>query len=285
MEPLPDLSSYLETRKTPGTVAFALLGSHARGDAGPHSDVDILRFVDDNHREEEARTSLIGTVGAAVRAGGSSAAAGQPQARKWLVVHSTITPSQVESWFSDPGQVVNIMAGLRDGRALWDPDGVFAGIQKRARQFRWTQAHQEKADRLASKELVGWIEEAHKGLEGLLRNDTGRLLNARFGLSWGLAWVMRLHFGVLSASDNTFYDDVIGAVGPESNWSLLLQRSFGASSSGCSPSLREEVQAGLLLYCETFTLLEKALDQDEHILVEATVARIRNSLDEEIVSD
>ncbi len=279
MERLPDLSSHIDEWTTPETVAFALLGSYARGDAGPHSDVDIARFVNDDKREEEARSILIDDGGSAERAGDRKARQGQRWSRQWLVVHSTITPSQVESWFTEPGQAVNIIVGLRDGLGLWDPDGVFAAIQERARQFEWTPTLREKADRLASKELVGWIEEAHKGLEGLQRNDTGRLLNARFGLSWGLAWVMRLHLGVLSASDNTFYDDVIGAVGPESRWASLLQRAFGTAAGGESLSLREEVWAGLLLYCETFTLLEEALPQDDHPLIAATADRIRRALE------
>ncbi len=279
MELPPELSSHIEAWTTPETVAFALLGSYARGDAGLHSDVDIARFVDDDKQEEEARSFLIGNGGAEERAGDCKAKPGQRRARQWLVVRSTITPSQVESWFTEPGQAVNIIVGLRDGLALWDPDGVFAAVQERARQFEWTPTHQEKADCLASKELVGWIEEAHKGLEGLRRNDTGRLLNARFGLSWGLAWVMRLHLGVLSASDNMFYDDLIGAVGPESRWASLLQRAFGTAAGGGSLSLREEVLAGLLLYCETFTLLEEALPQDDHPLIAATAARIRRALD------
>ena len=139
----------------------------------------------------------------------------------------------------------------------------------------------KRLTRLAGKELVGWIEEAHKGLEGLRRNDIGRLLNARFGLSWGLAWVMRLHRGVLSTSDNTFYDDVTSVVGTDSRWARLLRRAFGTATGEetCSLSLREEVESGLLLYCETFALLEKALPPDDYILIEATVQRIRSELE------
>ena len=198
-----------------------------------------------------------------------------------LVVQSTVTPSQVESWFSDPGQALNIIFGLREGRALWDPNGKFADIQQRAEEFRWTPALQERADQLAGKELVGWIEEAHKGLEGLRRNDTGRLLNARFGLSWGLAWVMRLHKGVFATSDNTFFSDVIDAVGPETRWARLLHRAFGVAvgNEEDSFSLLEEVTSGLLLYCETFSLLKEALPRDDFALIEATAERIRRELE------
>lgn len=273
-----ELPSCLEDWKTAETVAFALLGSYARGDAGPHSDVDIVRFVNDDKHDEEARSFLVGgTGGSGIRDGDARS----PNcARNWLVVRNTVTPRQIESWFTEPGQAINIIVGLRDGRALWDPNGVFSAIQQRAREFKWTKVHQEKADRLAGKELVGWIEEAHKGLEGLRRNDVGRLLNARFGLSWGLAWVMRLHFGVFTTSDNTFLDDVISVVGPERRWAQLLRQAFGTASGGEEGlfSLREEVESGLLLYCETFELLKEALPQDDFPLVKATVQRISSEL-------
>ena len=279
-----ELSAYLEDWKTEYTVAFALLGSYARGDAGPHSDLDIVRFVDDDKHEADARSFLIGTGEGGTRRHENARALHKP--RHLLVVRSTVTPSQVESWFSEPGQAINIIVGLRDGCALWDPNGMFAAIQQRAKEFRWTPALQERADQLAGKELVGWIEEAHKGLEGLRRNDTGRLLNARFGLSWGLAWVMRLHRGVFATSDNTFFNDVISAVGPETRWAGLLHRAFGIAVGGedDSLSLREEVTSGLLLYCETFSILKKALPQDDFALIEATVTRIRRELECEVLA-
>ncbi len=279
MELPPELSSYLEVWTTPHTVAFALLGSFARGDAGAFSDVDVVRFVNDDKHDAEAQSFLIGGEECRPTGGEPPPLLSIPLHR--LVVRSTITPSQVESWFTEPGQALGIIDGLRRGKELWDPDQVFASIQQRAHRFEWTPEHQEKADQLAGKELVGWIEEAHKGLEGLRRNDTGRLLNARFGLSWGLSWVMRLHKGVLTTSDNSFYDDVINAVGPESRWAWLLRRAFGTvnQGDGGSPSLRAEVQSGLLLYCETFELLKDALPRQDYALISATVRLIQTELE------
>ena len=275
----PELPACLEAWKTGATVAFALLGSYARGDAGPFSDVDVVRFVNDDKQEEEAQSFLIG--GEEGRPTGGEPPHDLSTPHHWLVVRSTITPSQVESWFTEPGQALGIIDGLRRGKALWDPDQVFESIQQRAHRFEWTPEHQEKADQLAGKELVGWIEEAHKGLEGLRRNDTGRLLNARFGLSWGLSWVMRLHRGVLTTSDNTFYDDVINAVGPESRWAWLLRRAFGTvnQGEGGSLSLREVVHSGLLLYCETFEILKESLPRQDYALISATVLLIQTELE------
>lgn len=257
------LEAKLEEWTSPGTVAFALLGSYARGDAGPFSDVDVVRFLATDDAPGHDADSLTALVD------------GQ------LVVCSTATPAKVEDWFSQPGQALNVVAGLRVGLPLWDPQGVFGRVQQRARAFAWTDALQAKADEMAGAELVGWIEEAHKGLEGLRRNDSGRLLNAHFGLSWGLVWVMRLHRGVLCDSDNSFFDDVRRAVGLNSEWSRLLALAFGVTPTGDpggSP-LRRQVRAGLALYCETAQQLAHALPPDGRALVEATVQRIRQGLD------
>ncbi len=278
-----DLAPHIEAWRTDASVAFALLGSYARGDAGYFSDVDVVHFVDDDGLAEDSRSFLIERTAGGGRAGPSRGCANS----SCLVVRSTATPGQVESWFSEPGQAVNFVAGLREGRPLWDPQGAFGAIRERARRFAWTPALQEKASRLAGQEMVGWIEEVHKGLEGLRRDDTGRLLNARFGLSWGLAWAVRLQRGVLCASDNAFFDDVIDAVGAESEWARLLRRAFGVAcgdSSACC-SLREMVRDGLLLYCETYELLKGSIPGEHSALIEATVRCIRTELGGRFATD
>ena len=91
---------------------------------------------------------------------------------------------------------------------------------------------------------------------------------------------MRVQRGVLSASDNAFFEDVIAAAGPASNWARQLRRVFGLTVGGsldCS-SLHEEVRAGLRLYCETFDLLREAIPRRDFPLIEATVNRIRMEL-------
>ena len=243
---------------SPRPQAIALLGSYARNDAGPFSDVDLL-FLLRADAPKPARTSFL--------------------IDGFLVVVNAVTPEQIDGWFTEPEQAVNVVAALRDAIPLQDADGLFAAMQRRARAFTWTAEMQAKADRYASREMVGWIEEAHKGLEGLRRNDVGRLLNARFGLSWGLAGLMRVQRGILGNSDNSFYDDVRASLGQESRCSRLLATVFGAATSGsASSSLHEEVIAGLRLYCETARLLADVLQADDRPLIEATVARIEQNV-------
>jgi len=253
-----DLADFLGGWQWTAPQAIALLGSYARGDAGPFSDVDLHFLLPAGAPPPERNSFLVDG---------------------YLVTVNAVTPEQIDGWFTEPEQAVNVMAAIRDAIPLQDPDGLFAAIQRRANAFVWTDELQAKADRYASHELVGLIEESHKGLEGLCRNDTGRLLNARFGLSWLLARLMRVQRGILGNSDNSFYDDVRQALGVESRWSALLSNAFGAALAGNGLlSLREEVMAGLQLYCETARLLDDILQAEDRPLIEATVTRIEQEL-------
>ena len=244
----------------PDVRAIALMGSHARGDAGPYSDVDLVRFVAAGAGElEGAGSHLIDGL---------------------LVVVSNVTPDAVERWFTQAAEAVTVVGGLRQAQPLLDREGVFAAIQARAHAFVWTPDLQAQANAGASEAMVGWIEEAHKGLEGLRRQDPGRMLNGLFGLTFGLSRVMQLQRGVLLTGDNGFYNEVAQAVGPDSPWAQLRAVAFGVGEvHGRPPSLRERVVAGLGLYVATAELLGDAILPEHRPLIDATVQRINNSVE------
>lgn len=258
------VSALIERFDRPDVTAIVLMGSHARGNAGPYSDVDLARFISEsNGHKAEAQSYLIDGC---------------------LVVVSDISPATVERWFSVPEEASNYIGGLCSARPLIDRDNSFARIQARARSFDWDAAMQQKADAWASRQMVGWIEEVHKGLEGLRRNDVGRLLNARHGCSWGLSRVVQVQRGILLSSDNTFYDEPAEAVGWDSEWVRLRRIAFGiAVENEAAPSLREQVMAGLRLYALTAEMLEGILQPEDRSLVAETVHLIRRALSEAAV--
>jgi hypothetical protein len=252
---LMDLAAAFDAR---GIVAVALAGSYARNEAGPYSDVDLIRFVAGAAKPQDDGSHLI---------------------HGRLVVVSSLTSAEVEATFTAPEVTCNMLAGLRTARPLIDRDGAFARISGRAARFRWDAAMQARADRYAGEQLVGWIEEVHKGLEGLRRNDIGRLLNARFGLSWGLSGVVKVQRGVLLSGDNGAWDEINRAVGEGTHWVRLRAQAFGISGAdGRVPSLQDQVRAGLALYVETVQLMEDALPMPQREMVLATVMRIKQSL-------
>ena len=247
----PDFEGLAGRFRSPGIKAIALMGSFARGDAGEFSDVDLVRFLEDEPKAPpEASTHVV-------------------EGR--LIVVSNVPPSAVEKTFTEPEAVTLFMSGLRTGRPLWDPDGYFAELQRRAREFVWDDAMQRKADAYASREMVGWAEEVHKGLEGLRIGDVGRLLNARFGLCWGLPTVMRVQRGIMISGDNGSYTEVMSAMGEGSEWSRLCRMTFGLETEA---GYAEEVKACLSLYVFTARLLEKVIGPKDRDVIDHAVSRI-----------
>src|SRR5690242_1913514 len=129
MNPLASLDSLLGRLDGRGVRALALMGSHARGEAGPYSDVDVVRFLHDGER--------------------NAAGAGSYLHEGHLVVVSDVAPTQVEQWFSEPKAAVNTIVGLRHLQPLWDPTGYVAALQARAEAFVWDATLQERANRWA----------------------------------------------------------------------------------------------------------------------------------------
>jgi hypothetical protein len=254
-----DLAALATRFDAPGVMALVLAGSLGRGEAGPFSDVDLVRLY-------RGETPPAGD--------GSHLIDGR------LVTVRSWTVAAVEALFAQPDQLCTYLVGLRSAPALIDREGTWAALQTRARAFVWDEAIQAQANCWAAEQLVGWIEEVHKGLEGLRRHDTGRLLNARFGLSWGLSNVVKVQRGVLMASgDNGIWCELNRALGEGSRWVRLRAAAFGVDDgSGRPPTLPDQVRAGLALYIETVALMEEALPEPAHSMILGTVGRIRDEL-------
>lgn len=260
MNVFPNFDLLTEKLDGPGVEAIVLMGSYARGTAGPFSDIDLVRFIAADNVDFSLRD-------------GSYLLDG------FLVNVSTINPQELEEWFSRPEVAVNVISGIRTAYALLDRSQRFTAIQHRAQTFTWDADMQQKANHWASHQMVGWIEEVHKGLEGLRRKDIGRMLNARFGCSWGLSRVIGVYKGVLLSGDNGFYDEISIAVGLDSEWVRLRRIAFGIEGQdGTPPTLQEQVVAGLQLYVVTSKLLNQILEPNDAILIEHTVMLIESEL-------
>jgi hypothetical protein len=89
---------------------------------------------------------------------------------------------------------------------------------------------------------------------------------------------MQVQRGVLTASDNAFFDAVGAALADQPEWLRLRRVAFGIDDGGQTPTLAEQVRAGLRLYVLTAELLEPVLHPDDRPIIHHTVAQIRGSL-------
>ena len=244
----------------PDICACVLMGSRARKDNGRFSDIDILMICDSAHEKpshESVKNVLMDNMLASI---------------------STRTQEEIESWFQNPVLATETIQGLRDAKILYDPKGIFHAIQGKANNFRWSEQLQEKANDFAGEQLVGWAEEVYKGIEGIIRDDHGRLLNARFGLSWGLAGIMRVYKGLLVTSDNTFLSQLLNAKDIDISWRANLRNAFGISDEGISLTLSDQVIHGLKLYAQTYEIIKKAIKEKHREIVIHTVGLIEEFL-------
>ncbi len=240
---------------TPDVYAVLLVGSHARGDAGEFSDVDLKLLLRNGARSVAPATHLIDGL---------------------LVTVGGVTPDEVEEWFTNPASSVIAIQGVRDACMLFDPDGAGVQVQQRAHTFIWDAAMQTKANAWVSAEMVGWIEEVYKGLEGLRRHDIGRMLNARHGFSWGLSRVAQVYLGVLFSSDNGIHAELTSYVSVK--WASLRDAAFGiCNSDGAAISLEEQIVAGLELYVETARIVDHVIRPEHRALVDHAIAAITRS--------
>lgn len=104
------------------------------------------------------------------------------------------------------------------------------------------------------------------------RDDPGRLLAARFGLSWGLSRVMVVHERLLLDSEDAMHAALAERLGAASRWMRLRHVAFGLPVEGAATGLAGQVRAGLRLYRDTAERVAPLFDEAQRALV-ATVTR------------
>lgn len=243
--------------------ALGLTGSYARGQAGAYSDVDLLRFVAQEPQSEREHYRLWQVDGR-------------------LVSVSTTTLATKRAELMRPQTVIWAVGGLRQMRILADRAGALAALVAEARAFTWTPALRAAAAEHASETLADLAEEAQKALGARERGDESAMLYAALGLQQLVIRAALVARGVLLDSENEWFDAALRLEPPNSRWQRLLRVVVGydAPPAGSAPA-RGRAEAALWLYVEATRLLADTLTAEDAALVAATVARIRDALDQE----
>jgi len=240
------------------TIALALTGSHARGEATPYSDVDLLRFVAVPPEKETERYSLKYWGG-------------------YLISVSTTTIAAKQEELARPETAIWAVPGLRQARILLDKDGSLGELQRAALAFTW-EPWQAAADEYASHVVVGDAEEVHKILGALMRRDESAILYGTLGLVLGLARAVAVQRGLLIQTENSFFRQVQEAVGRDSAWTHDFRLAAGFKAGPADlPPVEVRGIAGLHLYRETVRLLRSSLLPAHLEVIDSTLDRIQAS--------
>lgn len=236
------------------TLAIGLTGSHARGDANAHSDVDLWHFVRTLPQDPRA--------GYRLRVVGGR-----------LVSVSLRNLAEEAALMREPHTAIAVVPGFRQMRPLHDPQGDLARVIDQAQRFDWEALRAAAADR-AGYELCGNAEEVGKLLSALEQGDEAMGLFWLHAMIFGLLKAATLGLGLAVETENTQVEQLQQIVGADSAWSKALRAALGIPPADAA--LR--VRAGLRLYRETALLLEGRIRPDDQAVVDAALQRIEAAL-------
>lgn len=225
-----------------GALAVVLTGSHARGDAHTHSDIDLMAVY--------ARRPEKKPVPYRIRGG-------------HLVAVSWKTERGERAAFRDPEKVTTFIPGWRDAVILHDPDGVAAKVKRAADRWTWDVIGDDGCDRHVARFTTDLAEEAHK-LAGLYaRGDVHAAAAQRSILAVWLAGTMAVHHRLLFGTDNVLWDAVAAAMGEP--WASTQARALSESGE----PLRASCAAALELYRLAAASAGSLFDREQRAVVKA----------------
>ena len=236
------------------TEALGLTGSHARGDAGAHSDVDLWHFVHQLPDDPFAAYTLRMLQGN-------------------LVSISLRRLAEEAALMRAPLTAIAVVPGFRQMRLLHDPLHSLQRVIEQAQAFEW-EALQPAAAAYASYDLCGNAEEVGKLISALAQRDESMALFWLNALLPGMMRAMTLGMGLLMDSENRHIQQLQAAIGADSEWSQALRAALGLPPAAAEVRVR----AGLRLYRATAALLKPQILPAHRPVVAATLARIEAAL-------
>lgn len=209
-----------------GAEAVVLVGSHARGDSGPDSDLDVLAVGPRRFSRLERRSGL-------------------------LVSTSSRSSESYRRELEDPGRLCMAVPGWREALPLHDPAGISASLTADAKAWTWGPLA-ERCDGWAAEEIASLAEEVHKLVTALHRGGRPAAAIQRSILSVRLAPILTVHRRILYGSENRLWTLVSEAMGE--GWRRTQSTALGLDGEPFGLTCR----AALELY-------RLAVDAAEHL--------------------
>lgn len=250
----PLIKSLLARLNQPGVVGLALVGSYARGQNTPYSDVDMNIFVEILPLETYTLQYMNGH----------------------LVSLKYVTLEKEYESLALPEKAIWAVPGLKQMSVLVDDSGCLAELQQAAQNFTW-QNLQSAANEYAIGQLMGCAEEAHKIMGGLVNHNESKVLYAIWGLVKGLADAVAVQRGLMMESENRYFAIIQESVGETHEWTRAFRLAHGADLGNVDiPAYKTRGQAALSLYKTTVYLFKDILAGKHRDVIENTLQLVNH---------
>jgi hypothetical protein len=232
-----------------GAEAVVLVGSHAHGDAGPESDLDILAVGDESYSWRLDR-------------------------RDGLLVSVSMRPfeSYLES-FELPELVCASVPGWRDAVVLHDPGRLAASLVREAREWTWGPL-ERRCNGWVAEKITGYAEEVHKLVAALGSGRRSTAAVQRSLLAVRLAPILAVHLRILYGSENRVWDLLAEAMGED--WREAQSTALGLDNE----TFGETCAAALKMYGLAATEAFRLLDDRQRRVVGHACALAGHPLDQ-----
>jgi hypothetical protein len=260
METLPDpfIKKLADSLDGDNTLGVTLVGSFARGEGGPYSDVDLWLFVRQEAGQRAAPVSY------------------EYQAGRLVTVKTTTLEKEYSS-LQNPRKALWTIPALRQSRILLDQDGSIAALKIAAETAAW-EPLQKAADAFASSTLASTSEEIHKILDGLARLDESKTAFAIWGVTQNLSEAILVQRGMFVPTENVYLDRAQEAAGRTSGWTRQFRLALGLDPlPPGEPTFIGYGQAGLRLFRETAGLLQDILQPEDARIVDLTLKILKKA--------
>ncbi|HEX9990849.1 MAG TPA: nucleotidyltransferase domain-containing protein [Chloroflexia bacterium] len=234
-------------------LGIVLGGSHARGDAGLYSDVDVALFVKDDVQPPPKQFFY--------RDG-------------YLVSIAFKNVAGIREEISRPNRAIFVVPGLRGATILLDKNGSVGNLLRDIDAFVW-EPLQPAADSYASYTVMALAEQVHKVLTETPRGNELALAYATAKLLPGLTEAVAVQRGVLVKSDNTYYEQVEAVAGPEWAKDHRIVAGVDAEVGDATPATSRAL-AAVRLYRETVEFLRSSMEP-AHLAIAERAVKIAES--------
>jgi predicted nucleotidyltransferase len=234
--PVEIISTITAELAAEGADAVVLMGSYARGDASPYSDIDLVVLGEGRDRYE-------------CRAG-------------VLIVAHWLDAATVRQGFTNVTAVGSEIPGWREAKILFDRQGIAAQLQREADAWTWAAVDAAACDRYVARELAGLAEEVQKLAGALQRGAQLTAAVQRNVLVLRMAGIMAVHQRLLYGTENRLWDLMAAQLGDP--WASLQAQAMGLDGEPFAQTCR----AALDLYAQTAYAARSVLDDQQIQIVE-----------------